>query len=174
MTTHEPTEQTFRSIDRHRNNFARVKGTTRNAVDQLLVGNVRDAYAPFRERFQQECWAGCEVHHYLDDLNSIKMHATNGSKGIDLRAELMMKLRKDAEMSTAVLDAIDGITVSEAREMLRLAEDYERILNRIRRAAYKAIGTDIDAAKALIQGYQQPEHRTFAKEVINNRRKEAA
>src|SRR5574343_1108912 len=152
MTTHEPTEQTFRSIDRHRNAFARVKGTTRNAVDQLLVGNVRDAYAPFRERFQQECWAGCEVHHYLDDLNNIKMHASASSNGIDLRAELMMKLRKDAEMSTAVLDAVtDGITVPEAREMLRLADDYEYILQRIRRVAYKAIGTDEPAIRQYVR-----------------------
>lgn len=163
MTTHEPLEPTFRSIDRHRNAFARVKGTTRNAVDQLLVGNVRDAYGPFRERYQQECWAGCEVHHYLDDLNNIKMHASASSSGIDLRAELMVKLRKDAKMSTAVLDAVtDGITVPEAREMLRLADDYEYILQRIRRVAYKAIGTDEEAIRQVVC------------ELRNNKQKEAA
>lgn len=153
---HEPSEQTWKSIDRHREAFAKVKGVTRNAVDQLLVGNSHDCYIPFRERFQKECWAGCETYHYLDDLMTIQTAASTGSGATNLTEELISKFNKDAALSSAVLDAVqDGMTREEANKLLELASDLERVLDRIKHAAHKTLAVNV---------------REFAKEAVGQRR----
>ncbi len=140
LTLTEPSEQTLRSIDRHRDALAKVKGVTRNAIDQMLVGNSHDVYIPFRDRFQKECWAGCDTHHYIDDLLTMQAAAANNSDGVNLTDELIAKFNKDAALSSAVLDAVqDGMTREEAHRLLEVTSELDKVLDRIRHAAHKAL-----------------------------------
>jgi hypothetical protein len=150
----EPSEATFRSIDRHRDALAKVRGTTRNAVDQMMVGNSHDAYVPFRERFQQECLAKCEVQSYLDDLEAIRNSFASG--GVDLAKELTLKLEQDCRLSTAILEAItDGMDYEEAKALIRIVPALQDTLDRILTAAYRTAGENL---------------REFAKERVNGRK----
>ena len=142
-------EQKRRSIDGHRKELARVKNVTVNAIDQAMVGNAKDNYIAFRRDFQDEAWAGCDVHHYLDDLQAIVLTAKQGSGAHDLTQDLLDKLDKDARLSSAVLEAIqDGMTRREARELLDQLAALEKTLCKIRSAALKNLEGDTRAEVA--------------------------
>lgn len=150
---HEPTSATFKSIDGHRDDLARVRGTTRNAVDQLMVGNAKDPYAPFRRFYQEQVLANCDIRHYLDDLEGIRLSATPGE--IDLTAELTTKFEKDANLSQAVLDAAtDGMTLAEARRLLDACAALEMTTAKLRVEALKIL-TPREAAQFAVNGSQK-------------------
>jgi hypothetical protein len=66
-----PTEETYAAIT-NREAFAKTRGVTRNAIDQLMAGNTHDCYRPFRDFFQSVCFTKeCDPMPYLNDLQGI-------------------------------------------------------------------------------------------------------
>lgn len=69
----EPSSQTIRAIGHCREEFADTRGTTRNAVDKMMIGLTHDPYSPFREHFKDVCGTPeADPDAYLNDLQSLK------------------------------------------------------------------------------------------------------
>jgi hypothetical protein len=141
---HEVSEQFIRSVDGHRKELARVKGVTINAINQRVAGNAKDPYIEFRREFQEQAWAGCGVHEYIDDLVGIKQAAQRRSgHGLNLAQSLIEKLHCDARLGSAMVEAVaDGMTREEAREVLAQLAAMERVHDRWRAAAVSVLGED--------------------------------
>lgn len=84
MDIQEPSDQTYKAVGHCRETFARTRGVTRNAVDQLMAGNTHDPYPPFRDFFKDVCLtADCDPSVYLNDLQGI-YQAARPVKGIEV------------------------------------------------------------------------------------------
>ena len=160
MIEREPSEQTLRACDAYRQKIADVKGTTRNAIDQLIAGNTHDPYVSFRKLFQEAAWAGADIHHWLDDLHGIASATSQVSGERSIAGEMRKTIQHDSELMTAMVDAIDdGMNELEARALLKIVPKFIATLERISEIAAKGVCESLPNNA-----------RAFAREAVSKRR----
>ena len=157
----EPSPQTVRAIDHCRKEFANTRGVTRNAIDQLLVGNTRDPYPPFREFFKDVCATPeADPDAYLTDLLSIKKKFRK-CEGKDVSEAFMDKLCEAHSLIEAGTRALaDGkLDRDECLELLSKIHKTEK--------AIEALKHSVIERKNELSGI--PEIRKQMRAVVNGR-----
>lgn len=154
-----PAEQTVKAIDHVRTEFAKTRGTTRNAVDQLFAGNTYDDYPPFRDQFKDVCMTkGSYPEAYLDDLQEI-YQATRGQSTKSVGEAFLEKLPKaHAVIETCTRALADGhLDKDECLELIPLLTSMECAVEQLKQAVF--------ARKNELAGV-----RDFAHKAVNGRR----
>jgi hypothetical protein len=119
-------EPTYRAIAHVREAFAETRGVTRNAIDQMIAGNTKDFYIPFREHFRDVCATdGARPEYYLDDLQSIlqKFRPAKCKTVAECALEEMRKAHELIEKYTNA--AQDGLDKYECSDLITAVSKVE-------------------------------------------------
>jgi hypothetical protein len=160
---HEPSEPTYKAIAHCRDEFAKTRGVSRNAIDQLCAGNTHDPYIAFREWFRDVCATdGANPEAYLSDMQMI-LQRYRPQTGKDVCEAFLEKMGEAHKLIEACTKALaDGEL--DKNECLDL-------IPKIRGSISKAeeLLTSVIERKNTLDGHSV---REFAKRVANSRGKQ--
>jgi hypothetical protein len=135
----EPSEQTVQAIDNCRGDFAKTRGVTRNAIDQLFAANTHDPYPPFRDFYKDVC-ATPEANPdaYLNDLLSIRQRFRPASTKSVIES-FTCNLGKAHDLIETCADALKDGTIdkNECRKILNGIGDLEDELRGLKESVMK-------------------------------------
>lgn len=156
-----PSEPTYKAIAHCREEFAVVRGVTRNAVDQLMAGNTKDPHIEYRAFFRDVCVTDdSEPDHLINDLLAIKQRYQPAQiQSVGTAAlEKMREMHQFIEKYTNAVQ--DGLDKYECADLISAVSKIE--------AAAATLKASLINEKNVLSG---ADVREFARQATNGRAK---